>query len=107
MAHDKNQQIKERLKTKNIQAQSYKANLLWEPWEVTKADGTPYRVFTPFYRRGCLNAESPRRPLEAPAQIDFANNAEIGKDLGFYLYCKARVASGSHSQLAMRRRRRS
>ena len=79
----RDQQIKERLKTKNIQAQSYKANLLWEPWEVTKADGTPYRVFTPFYRRGCLNAESPRRPLEAPAYIEFANNPDIGKDLEF------------------------
>jgi deoxyribodipyrimidine photo-lyase len=39
---------------------------LWEPWEISKADGTPYKVFTPFYRKGCLNAESPRLPLPAP-----------------------------------------
>jgi len=31
------------------------AALLWEPWQVLKKD-TPYKVFTPYYRRGCLSA---------------------------------------------------
>ncbi len=42
-------------------------SLLWSSDEVTKADGTPYRVFTPFYRRGCLGASPPRAPLAPPA----------------------------------------
>ena len=41
-------------------------NLLWEPEQITKQDGTPYKVFTPFYRRGCLAAAPPRRPLPVP-----------------------------------------
>jgi deoxyribodipyrimidine photo-lyase len=42
---------------------------LFDPDTVRKADGTPYRVFTPFYRKGCLlGAPPPREPLAAPAQ---------------------------------------
>lgn len=31
--------------------------------EHQKEDGTPYKVFTPFYRKGCLKADIPREPL--------------------------------------------
>ena len=65
--------LKAALTEKAITAQSHKANLLWEPWEVSKNDGTPYKVFTPFYRRGCLSAEAPRRPLDPPHSITFAD----------------------------------
>ena len=72
--------LKDNLAQQNITCASHKANLLWEPWEVTKADGTPYRVFTPFYRRGCLNAPAPRRPLSAPPSITFAEIGQRGSD---------------------------
>lgn len=65
--------LKDMMQEKGIHAESHKANLLWEPWEVAKKDGTPYKVFTPFYRRGCLNAPAPRRPLSAPQDIKFAD----------------------------------
>ena len=58
--------IKADLIEKGIKVESYNGSLLWEPWEISKADGTPYKVFTPFYRKGCLNAEIPRLPLPAP-----------------------------------------
>lgn len=45
---DKN--IKIWLKSNNIFVESFPGNYLIEPWEVTKLDGSPYRVFTPFYR---------------------------------------------------------
>lgn len=67
-------EIKSALQDAGITVESHKANLLWEPWEVTKNDGTPYRVFTPFYRRGCLGAAEPRRPLAAPSSIDYATS---------------------------------
>ena len=54
------------LKTQHKQAAVISGNLLWEPEEISKQDGTPYKVFTPFYRRGCLNAAPPRTPLPAP-----------------------------------------
>ena len=54
-------------------AHSHKASLLWEPWEAYKNDGTPYKVFTPFYRRGCLGAKRPDTPLSKPDKIEFAS----------------------------------
>ena len=65
--------LKETMRDKGILCKSHKANLLWEPWEVQKKDGTSYKVFTPFYRRGCLAAPAPRRPLNAPDRIQFAD----------------------------------
>jgi len=43
------------------------ASALFEPQSVMKEDGTPYKVFTPFYRKGCLeNSPAPRRPQQKP-----------------------------------------
>lgn len=61
--------LKEWLKAQGIITQSSNGSLLWEPWEINKADGTPYKVFTPYYRKGCLVALAPRPPLAAPNTI--------------------------------------
>lgn len=68
MARD--QSIKTMLKERGAQAYSFNGSLLWEPWEVLKKDGSPYRVFTPFYRKGCLAASPPRPVSGRPAQMD-------------------------------------
>ena len=57
------QAVKSFFKSQAIACQSFNGSLLWEPWDVTKADGEPYRVFTPFFRKGCLSARSPRTPV--------------------------------------------
>ena len=49
----------------DIQATSYQANLLFEPWTVRTGTGGPYKVFTPFWR-ACLAKGEVRDPLEAP-----------------------------------------
>ena len=59
--------IKTMLTEKGIPVHSENGSLLWEPWQVLKADGTPYRVFTPFFRKGCLQAAPPRPPV-APSK---------------------------------------
>ena len=59
------------LEAHNTESNSYNGSLLWEPWDVLKADGTPYKVFTPYYRRGCLNATFPRIPIPKPKNLDF------------------------------------
>lgn len=42
----------------------FNGTVLWHPDEIQKSDGTPYRVFTPFYRKGCLQfGPLPRKPL--------------------------------------------
>jgi deoxyribodipyrimidine photo-lyase len=64
IARDK--KIKKVLEAHNTDAQGFNGSLLWEPWEVLKKDGTPYKVFTPYYRNGCINAPAPRTPLPKP-----------------------------------------
>ncbi|TCS44042.1 cryptochrome/photolyase family protein [Reinekea marinisedimentorum] len=64
--------IKATLSEQNISVKSYNGSLLWEPWQINKKDGTPYKVFTPFYRKGCLNAELPRSPLPMPESLPLA-----------------------------------
>lgn len=63
-----------------ITAESFQANLLWEPWQVLKADGTPYKVFTPFYRKGCLGKPEPRGPHAAPKTIQYAQYKQTSID---------------------------
>lgn len=62
--------LKQTLTDKGTEIHSFAASLLWEPWTITKADGTPYKVFTPFYRKGCLKSDSPREPLPRPTALD-------------------------------------
>jgi len=61
--------IKTALKDQGIEVDSYNGSLLWEPWQVLKKDQTPYKVFTPYYRRGCLSKTPPRKPLGVPGNI--------------------------------------
>ena len=64
--------LKSSLEESGIEAVSSNGALLWEPWDVRKGDGTPYKVFTPFFRRGCLAAPPPRTPLLKP-QLQLAD----------------------------------
>ena len=50
---------------------------------ILKSDGTPYKVFTPYYRNGCLSAPSPRDPISKPDKLklffDTANKNSIDR----------------------------
>ncbi len=62
--------IKEALLHDSVVVRTFNGSLLFDPANTTKPDGTPYKVFTPFYRKGCLqNGVPPRRPLPAPGSI--------------------------------------
>jgi len=63
--------IKEQLQDLGIDVQSFKDSMLWEPWEVLKSDGTPYKVFTPYYRKGCLQGKAPREPEGLPEKLRY------------------------------------
>ena len=58
--------IKKKLLASGIIVKTYNASLLWESHEILKEDKTPYRVFTPFYRKGCLNNKPPRSVYSKP-----------------------------------------
>ena len=63
---ERDKKIKSKFIEKDIIVETFNSALLWEPWEILKSDNTPYKVFTPYYRKGCLMSEAPRKPLSAP-----------------------------------------
>ena len=80
---EKDSTIKLALQDEEIEVKTFNSALLWEPWEVVKNDETPYKVFTPFYRNGCLK-KLPRKPFVATQKIDVIrdeNNKTTLKDL--------------------------
>jgi deoxyribodipyrimidine photo-lyase len=73
--------IKARLLELGVEVHSFNARLLWEPWQVLKKDGTPYKVFTPYYRRGCLSKADPPVPTGAPPKLELDYQAELDQGL--------------------------
>lgn len=64
------------LRASGCNVTSSNAALLFEPHSIVKQDGTPYRVFTPFYRKGCLEgAPPPRAPSPQPSAMKWATTA--------------------------------
>ena len=63
-------QIKKNFKEKNIVVESFNGSLLFEPWLILKSDKNPYKVFTHYYRNGCLKSPTqPRFPIASPKSI--------------------------------------
>ncbi|MDC0262368.1 DNA photolyase family protein [bacterium] len=67
--------LKIHFKKLGIDVQSHNGSLLWEPWTIRKDDDTPHRVFTPFYRKGCLASDQPRVPLSPPEQARYIGDS--------------------------------
>ncbi len=74
----RDQALKALLHSLGIEVVSFNASLLWEPWEVSKRDGTPYKVFTPYYRNGCRQRPPPRYPLARPPMMSYVESAPSG-----------------------------
>jgi len=62
---ERDRAIKQRLREQGVAAESFNARLWHEPWTIAKKDGTPYRVFTPFWK-ACLHAGLDAAPLACP-----------------------------------------
>jgi deoxyribodipyrimidine photo-lyase len=79
---NRDKEIKKQLIDGDFEAYSSNGSLLWEPMKVLKKDGTPYKVFTPYYRNGCLKTEEPRYPKAPPARITYTDEeyADDGLD---------------------------
>ena len=64
----RNEALKTALRARGVQAHSFNALLLREPWELATQQGSPYRVFTPFWK--ALQAAGVAAPVDdAPARI--------------------------------------
>lgn len=73
--------IKAKLVSAGCKVVSHSGSLLFEPHTIAKADGTPYKVFTPYYKKGCLRlSEQLTAPLPAPEDLS-TFDAQIGISL--------------------------
>ncbi len=61
--------LKQALRAGGVDAQSFNANLLFEPWDIATAQQTPYKVFTPFWRNARARLQA-RPPLPTPRRIE-------------------------------------
>ena len=60
--------LKTQLRAAGVEVESFQSSLLFEPWTITTGEGTPFKVFTPFWR-ACLDRGVHRAPLPAPATL--------------------------------------
>lgn len=71
-------ELKSGLGDDGLEVRSLAANLLFEPWTIRTGQGTPYSVFTPFWR-ACLSAPEPRHPLTVPDALE-AHVPDVASD---------------------------
>lgn len=64
-------ELKSALHDSNIFIKSHNGNLLFEPEDIMKDDGTNYRVFTPFFKKCLEHNDLIREPLNEPSSIIF------------------------------------
>ena len=57
--------VKADLRDSGLEVASFAASLLFEPWTVQTGAGTPFSVFTPFWK-ACRALPEPRHPLHEP-----------------------------------------
>lgn len=64
---ERDKSIKSDLNQRGLDAQSYVADVLHEPWTVETGQGNPYKVFTPFWR--AIRQRSHDAPLAVPGTL--------------------------------------
>ncbi len=74
--------LKAELREAGVSVITHNGSLLWEPWEIEKKSGGNYKVFTPFYRKGCLQFMPPRNPIPKPNKIVYLSHKERLNTIG-------------------------
>ena len=73
--------MKTGLRGRGIRAESFDGCLLHEPARLSTGAGTPYRVFTPFWR-ALADGPEPRDPADPPRHLRAFSGPVGGEDLG-------------------------
>ena len=71
--------IKAHLRENGVEVQSFNSALLTEPQKVLTGQGTPYKVFTPFWR-AAREASAQNAPLPPPEPVGPARGLEIDSE---------------------------
>ena len=69
------EKLDDQIKDDSTEYYSYNSSLLWDPATILKHDCSIYKVFTPFYRKGCLGNGDPRKPIPAPSDFLLCKSA--------------------------------
>lgn len=67
-SRDRDTRLKKAFRERGVTVESFKANLLYEPWEVATQSGQPFKVFTPFWR-ACMRRPPANRSLPIPQRL--------------------------------------
>lgn len=76
----RDQRISEILQAENVQVRSFDTYLLYDPYDIKNKQGTPYKVFTPFYKS--LLQTPVTRPVPYPDVTKEGKNGFKGLTLG-------------------------
>jgi deoxyribodipyrimidine photo-lyase len=57
-----------------VKTESFNTALLIEPWQVKNQSGGPYKVFTPYWNKGCLPQLATVEPLPSPGRLTVPAN---------------------------------
>jgi deoxyribodipyrimidine photo-lyase len=68
-------ELKANLKRASIESKSFNAQLLIEPTQVLNKQGTPFKVFTPFWRH-CMSMLEPTPLLDSPVFLKTSHSLE-------------------------------
>ena len=69
-ATERDDKVKQLLQKNSISVFSYKDQVIFEPHEVLKADGTPYTVFTPYKNKWLEHLEAQQLKIEEELKTD-------------------------------------
>ena len=64
--------IKQAMNDQGVEVNSFNATLLYEPWQISKNDGGPFRVFTPFWK-ACVKSGLPGSTQDQPDHLPAVN----------------------------------
>ena len=78
---ERDTKIKSLLKENDIEVKTFNGSLLWEPWEILKDDNTPYKVFSPFYKKGCLIRHAGPREVISKNDYSFSDKLDSSGDI--------------------------
>jgi len=78
---ERDTKIKSLLKENDIEVKTFNGSLLWEPWEILKDDNTPYKVFSPFYKKGCLVRHAGPRGVISKNDYSFSDKLDSSGDI--------------------------
>jgi deoxyribodipyrimidine photo-lyase len=70
---DRDTDLKAAILDRGLICESFKANLLFEPWEIKTGGGTDFKVYSPFWR-ACQKCPPPRQPIAAPQNIPLGDS---------------------------------